>query len=140
MLKRDISYEDYNGNQVSDVFYFNFSKPELIEMEVEHKNGLAAMINSIIETKDNKKLIALFKDIVLMAYGQKSDDGKRFIKSDQLREEFSQTAAYSALFMDLATNESAAVDFLKGVLPRDMVGEIDKATKSISGPTPVPNL
>lgn len=139
MLKREITYEDFNGNQVTDVFYFNISKPELIDMEVSQKQGFSAWINKIIDDKDHKTLMQTFKEIVLLAYGEKSDDGKRFIKSDQLRLEFSQTAAYNVLFMELATNDGAAATFLKGVLPKDMVGEIDKAIADGATPSLVPN-
>ncbi len=136
MLKREIAYEDFNGNQVTDIFYFNISKPELIELEVEHEGGFSAIIQNIVDSKDHKALIQRFKEIVLMAYGQKSDDGKRFIKSEQLRNEFSQTAAYSALFMELAMDDNAAVIFLKNTLPKDMAGEFDKAAASTT-PTPI---
>ncbi len=136
MLKRPITYEDFDGNTVTDVFYFNLSKPELIEMDVEHEDGLGKWIQKVIDSKDHKTLIKQFKEIVLMSYGVKSDDGKRFIKSEQLREEFSQTAAYTALFMELASNEGAAADFIKGILPKDMTGELDKVTES-KPPTPI---
>lgn len=141
MLKREIAYEDFNGNQTSDIIYFNISKPELIELESNYDGGFSGLIEAIVESKDNKALIQKFKEIVLMAYGQKSEDGKRFIKSDQLREEFSQTAAYSALFMELATDDGAAALFVKGVLPKDMRGELDKATqpKPPSSPTLIQN-
>ncbi len=105
-------------------------------MEVEYEGGLGKMLQSIIETNNHKELIKKFKEIVLLAYGQKSEDGKRFIKSDQLREEFSQTAAYSALFIELATNDNAAADFLKGALPKDMGIEIDKAVSQKTVPSP----
>lgn len=135
MLKREITYEDFNGNEVTETFYFNISKPELVEMEVEYPEGFSTLIKRIIEEKNHKELINHFKAIVLHAYGQKSEDGKRFIKSDILREEFSQTAAYNVLFMDLATNDDAAASFLKGVLPSDMVAEIDKSAPK--PPTPI---
>jgi hypothetical protein len=130
MLKRVIKYEDFEGNDTSDIYYFHLSKPELLELEVEHTQGFAKILQNIIEAKDDKELIARFKQIILMSYGVKSEDGKRFIKNDQLREEFSQTAAYSALFMELATDDQAAVDFLTGVLPRDLGPEIEKAMKA----------
>lgn len=136
MLKREITYEDFNGEEVTEVFYFNISKPELIEMEVEYEQGFGVMIEKVIKSKDNKTLIKVFKDIVLLAYGKKSEDGKRFIKSEELRLEFSQTAAFSVLFMELAVNDNAAAIFLKGVLPKDMVEEINKAMLS-SPPTTV---
>ncbi len=136
MLKREIAYEDFNGNQVTDIFYFNISKTELIELEVEYEEGFGAMIQKVIDTKDRKTLIKQFKEIILLAYGQKSEDGKRFIKSDQLREEFSQTAAFNTLFIEFATDDKAAAIFLKSVLPRDMIGEIDKALAD-NPPTPI---
>lgn len=131
MLTREISYTDFNGEKVVEKFYFNISKPELVEMEVEHKEGLGQKIQNIIDAKDYKQLIRMFKEIILAAYGQKSDDGKRFIKNDQLREEFVQTAAYHVLFMELAGDASSAAEFLKGVLPKDMTGAIDKAVEEI---------
>lgn len=126
MLKRNITYEDFNGDTVTEVFYFNLSKSELMELELEYKGGFGESIQRIIEAKDNKSLIAEFKKIILLSYGIKSDDGKRFIKSDQLREEFTQTAAFNSLFMELATNENSAVTFLNGIIPKDMLAEAQK--------------
>ncbi len=128
MLKRDITYRDFNDEEVTDTFYFNITKSEIIELEVEHQEGLEGMIKRIIETKDNKSLISQFKRIVLLSYGEKSADGKRFIKSEESREAFSQTAAFDALFIELATEDEKAASFITGVLPKDMSAEIDKAT------------
>lgn len=137
MLKREVKYKDFNDEEVVEVFYFNLSVPEVIEMNVEYKGGMAALLERIIETNDMREIIKQFKAIILMAYGKKSDDGKRFIKSDQLREEFEQSAAYHVLFMELVTNAGAAADFIKGVLPRDAEGKIDKALEAAtSAPTP----
>lgn len=138
MLKREIKYEDYHGDETSDIFYFNLSKPELIELEVEHEGGFAVVVQNIIDTKDHKELIKKFKQIVLAAYGKKSDDGKRFIKSDELREEFSQTAAYATLFMELATDDKAAAEFILGVLPKDMTKDtnVTELVKAQSTPDP----
>lgn len=137
MLKREIKYEDFNGNKTSDIFYFNLSEHELVDLEVAQKQGLQAMLQEIIDTKDHKGLIELFKKIIMLSYGEKSSDGKRFIKSEQSRLEFSQSAAYNTLFMELATDDGAAATFLIGTLPSSMTGEIKKAM--ITGPTPVPN-
>jgi len=124
MLKREIKYENFDGEETSDVFYFNLSKPELIELEVSEGAGFVKLLERIIETKDNRALIEQFKKIILMSYGVKSEDGRRFIKSDELSHEFSQTAAYEELFMELASDDNAAVIFLQGLLPRDMRGEV----------------
>lgn len=139
MLKRKIKYEDFNGDEVEDVHYFNISKPELIEMEVAYKKGFGTFLQDIVDTKDNKELIKQFKEIVLIAYGVKTEDGKRFEKSDQLREEFSQTAAFQSLFMELATVDDAAVEFFKGIIPKDMRGGFEQSAKASalsSAPTP----
>src|SRR6185295_5354137 len=107
MLTREISYTDFNGEKVTEKFYFNISKPELVEMEVEYKEGLGQKIQNIIDAKDYRQLIKMFKEIILTAYGQKSEDGRRFIKNDTLREEFVQMAAYHVLFMELASDADA---------------------------------
>jgi hypothetical protein len=138
MLKRDITYEDYNGETVTETFYFNLTKTEIIELEVGYKQGLEETIKAIIAAKDNKSLIAEFKKIVLLAYGVKSEDGRRFIKSEQLREEFSQTAAYDALFIDLASNEDAAANFIMGVIPKDLNIDQDKPERPPIVDVPLP--
>ncbi len=139
MLKRDITYQDFNDEKVTDTFYFNITKSEIIELEVETKEGMDATIKKIIETKDNKTLIAEFKRIILLAYGEKSGDGKRFIKSDESREAFSQTAAFDTLFIELATEEEAAANFIKGVLPKELSAEIEKAILPPPNIQPVSN-
>lgn len=137
MIKRTVQYEDYNGNMVSDDFYFNLTKAELLELELSYDAGFSETIQKIIDAKDNRTLVAEFKKIVLMAYGVKSDDGKRFIKSDKLREEFEQTAAYSALFMELATDDTAASIFINGVTPKDLTSAAVPQDKPL-GPPPTP--
>ena len=94
MLKRQITYTDFNDEEVTETFYFNISKPELIELEVEYAGGFTSMINRIIESTDPGRLVAEFKRLILMAYGVKSDDGKQFMKSDELRTAFESHAAY----------------------------------------------
>lgn len=124
MLKRDITYEDFDGQTVTETFYFNLTKTEIVELEVGYDGGLESTLRRIVNTKDTKALMKEFKRIVLMAYGVRSEDGKRFVKSDELREQFTQTAAYDALFIELATNDDAAAKFIQGVVPRDLAAEI----------------
>lgn len=121
MLKRSVTYTDFNGDEVTEVLYFHLTKPELIEMEVESSGGLSTMLQRISENGDRKAIVAEFKKIVLTAYGEKSDDGKIFRKSDTIRENFSSSAAYSQLFMELATDETAAAEFINGVMPKDLL-------------------
>lgn len=119
MLKKTITYTDYNDNERTEDFYFNLSKAEITEMELSTTGGLAEMIQKIVNTQDGPKLVKIFKDLVLAAYGEKSPDGKRFIKSEELREAFSQTEAYSELFMELATNAEEASTFINGIMPKN---------------------
>ena len=120
MLKKTITYTDYNDNERTEDFYFNLSKAELTEMELSTAGGLAEMIQRIVSTQDAPKIVKVFKDLVLAAYGEKSADGKRFIKTEELREAFSQTEAYSELFMELATDADAAAAFVNGIVPKDL--------------------
>ena len=120
MLKKTITYVDYNGNERTEDFYFNLSKAEIMEMEMSTTGGLAEMIQKIVKAQDAPAIIKVFKDLVLKAYGEKSADGKRFIKSDEIRDAFSQTEAYSQLFMELATDADAAAAFVNGIVPKDV--------------------
>lgn len=139
MLKKSITYEDFEGNTHTETFYFNLSKPELIELEVENKEGFQAWIQKMVEGEDNKSIVAIFRKIVLMAYGEKSEDGKRFIKSPEMSEAFSQTNAYNELFMELITNESTIADFIINVMPKDLVSQVDvKAVLQTADPTAQP--
>ena len=122
MLKKTIAYTDYNGTQREEDFYFNLTKAELMEMEMSTSGGLAEMIQNIVKAQDAPAIIKVFKDLVLKAYGEKSLDGKRFMKVDEngtpLSIAFSQTEAYSNLFMELATNTEAASEFVNGIVPK----------------------
>ena len=120
MLKKTIKYTDYNGVERNETFMFNLTKAELMEMEMSETGGLAETIKRIVETQDAPSIIKIFKDLVLKAYGIKSPDGKRFIKNDEIRNEFEQTEAYSILFMELATDADAAAEFINGVVPAEI--------------------
>jgi len=117
MLKKTITYEDYDGNKRTEDFYFNLSKAEIMEMELGVSGGMTQMLNKIVAAQDGERIIKTFKEIILKAYGEKSPDGKRFIKSEELSTAFSQTEAYSQLFMELATNADAAAKFVNGIIP-----------------------
>ena len=120
MIKKTITYTDYNNIERTEDFYFNLTKAEIMEMEMSTSGGMAEMIQRIVASQDAPAIMKIFKDLLLKAYGQKSPDGKRFIKNDDLREEFAQTEAYSQLFMELATDADAAAKFINGIVPADM--------------------
>ena len=117
MLKKTITYIDYNSVERTESYYFNLTEAELTEMEMSNNGGLAEMIQRIVDAKDTASIIKVFKDIILRSYGEKSADGKYFRKSEELSTAFSQTEAYSKLFMELATNAEAAAQFVNGIMP-----------------------
>lgn len=118
MLKKTITYTDYDGNKRTEDFYFNFNRAEVAEMELSYDGGLSKVIERVNAAQDTKTLVGIFKDLILKAYGVKSLDGKRFIKSEELSTEFSQTEAYPILFMELATDAKVAADFFNAVIPQ----------------------
>ena len=119
MLKKTITYKDYNGVERTEDFYFNLSKAEAMEMELSITGGLTEMIRKIVAAQDTPTIIATFKQIILKAYGEKSPDGRRFIKSEELSKAFSETEAYSDLYMELATDANAAAEFVNGIVLKD---------------------
>lgn len=120
MLKKTITYVDYNGSQRTEDYYFNLSKAEIMEMEMSTTGGFAEMVQKIVKAQDAPAIIKIFKELILKAYGEKSPDGKRFIKNEEISTAFSQTEAYSQLFMELATDADAAANFVNGIMPADM--------------------
>ncbi len=130
MLKLTRTYNDYNGMSRTEDFYFNLTQAEVTEMELSVDGGLVERINRIVAAQDGKQIIAVFKDIILRAYGEKSADGKRFIKNQELRDAFAQTEAYSDLFMELATDAEAAARFINGIIPQG------KKAQASSSPAP----
>ena len=120
MIKKTIEYTDYNGVERKEDFFFNLTKAEVMEMEMSTAGGLAEMIQRIVAAQDQVAIIKVFKDLILKAYGVKSPDGKRFMKSQEIATSFAETEAYSILFMELATDADKASAFINGIVPADM--------------------
>lgn len=131
MLKKNIKYVDYDGNDRSEDFYFNLNKAEIVELELGTTGGLTKTLEKIVQEKDNKRIVEYFKAIILKAYGEKSADGRRFIKSQELRDSFEQTEAYSELFMELSSNAKAAADFISGIVPKEAADAAKQATLTV---------
>lgn len=132
MVKKTITYKDFDGQERTEDYYFNLTKTELTEMELSMNGGLSTLLEKIIKEKDMKQLIEYFKRIVLDSYGEKSLDGRMFIKNDKLKEEFKSTMAYSEIFMELANDDKAAADFINGILPSDLAEEVKKQEGKIA--------
>lgn len=118
MLKKTVTYDDFNGVQRTEDFYFNLTEAECLELEMGTEGGLVEMINKIVASKDAPAILAIFKKMVLLAYGEKSLDGRRFKKSDEIKEAFAQTPAYSIIFMELAMDDVKAAEFINGIIPK----------------------
>lgn len=132
MYIRPITYKDFDGNERTEDFYFNLSDAEITEMELSKEGGFDQWIKRIANAQNLPELIKLFKSLILMAYGEKSLDGKSFLKKDlvtgrPLSEQFEQTAAYSVLFMELVTNTDKATEFINKVIPENAAEAIEKA-------------
>ncbi len=120
MYAKELEYTDFNGVARKEKFYFNLTKAEILDMELGKTGGLTEYIQKILEAQDTPAIVALFKTLLLKSYGIKSDDGRRFIKNDQVREEFEQTQAFSDLYMLLALNDEEAAKFVNAIVPEDM--------------------
>mgnify|MGYP004573545641 FL=1 len=118
MLKKTITYTDYDGNSRTEDFWFNLSKAEIIRLEFSESGGMEKLLNKMIAEQDSKKLMNMFETLILTAYGEKSGDGKRFIKSEELSTAFKQTEAYSELIVELLSDEKAASEFVNKVMPQ----------------------
>ena len=126
MYKKVIKYTDYNGVEREEPFYFNLNKAELVKWEGSTLGGMRAMYDKIIAAQDKEALISLFETIIQRAYGEKSPDGKRFMKSPEILANFTSTEAYSNLFMELASNDESASAFMEGIMPADLLAEAKK--------------
>ncbi len=132
MIKKTIKYVDFKGNEREEDFFFNLSKPELMEMELTTKGGMSDYLEKIVKAQSKEELIKWFKIIILKAYGEKSEDGRRFIKSDELSTAFSQTGAYEQLYMELVTDEQKAGDFINAIVPEFSEEELTAAKEAKS--------
>ena len=138
MLKKTITFMDFNDNERTEDFYFNLTKTELTKLNFGKTGGLTEIIKKITSTQDLPKIIAMFEEIITYSYGEKSLDGRTFIKNDEVLAAFTQTNAYSQLYMELATNATSAAAFIEGIVPRDIAEEMAKeAAKEAATQPPV---
>lgn len=129
MLKKTISYEDFNGDQVTEDVFFHLSKSDLVQLEVSHEGGFQGYLERIVKANDGKTIMAEFRKILLMAYGQKSEDGKRFLKTPENRKDFESSAAFDAIFVELCTDADKAAEFVNGIIPAGFAQEIEAAER-----------
>jgi hypothetical protein len=126
MIKKTVTYTDYNGIERTESFYFHFTQAELVDMEMSTEGGFAERIQRIIDAKDQTSLLKVIKQFVLDAYGVKSDDGRRFIKKPEVKEAFVECPAYSEIYMEFLSDDKFAAEFVNGVVPSDMKDRLGK--------------
>lgn len=136
MLKKTITFYDLDGNPVTEDFYFNLSKAEIAELELSHEGGFVAHLHRIIGAQDGAQIVSTFKSIIAMAVGRRSEDGRRFVKSQEITDDFLQTEAYSQLFMELVTDATAAAQFIKGIVPADLRENVETGKPITDIPLP----
>lgn len=130
MLKKIINFTDFNDVEQTQTCYFNLTKSELMKMEMRANGGLADQIKAAIDSNDGNAMLNMFEELILNSYGVKSEDGSKFVKFDKdghrLADDFKQTAAYDALFDELASSAEAASDFVNGVIPASLQAQLNK--------------
>lgn len=129
MIKKTITFDDFNGDSRTESFYFNLTKAEIMEMEMGTQGGLTEMIQRIIETRNMPEIMKVFKELIIKSHGEKSADGRQFVKNKEITDAFVQTEAYSEIFMELATDSDKASEFVNGIIPKNLEKDLDKAQK-----------
>lgn len=119
MLKKPITYNDYDNNERTENFWFNLDEAELLELQMRYPGGMAAMLQKMVDEQDGTKILATIKEIIMLAYGEKSADGKYFTKSKEMSEAFTHTRAYSVLLMEMYRDANAAADFMSKIIPQN---------------------
>lgn len=120
MIKQIVEYKDYNGEQRKEELYFELSEAEVVEMQYSESGGIVSYLRKILIEKDNGKILKYFKDLLLTAYGEKSDDGRYFVKDEETKKHLLYSPAYSILFMKLARDSKAGFEFIKGIIPESV--------------------
>lgn len=133
MYNKEIKYVDFDGNERTETFQFHLSKAELAEMELSKVGGFKNYIQAIIDADDREQLLTLFKGLILKSYGRKSEDGKRFVKSEEISRAFEECPAYSELFIELVTNTDAAISFVNGIIPPELQKKVEESSKQLEG-------
>lgn len=134
MIKKTVTYFDYDNNERTETLYFNLNQNELIAMAMDIPEDVSSVVSTdpnqfdkeavatgLVEKMGQKGVMGFVKDLLLKSYGIKSDDGRRFIKSATISEEFSQTVAFDTVFMELMADDKAAADFVNGVIPANVI-------------------
>ncbi len=131
MIKKTVTFTDFNGNERTEDFYFHLTEQELTEWELSVDGGLSGVLTRIINSQDNKKLVEIFKDLLIRSYGVKTPDGRGFIKNEEVLNNFKYTQAFSDIYMELATDDKAASEFINGIMPASLAKNVQRELKVV---------
>lgn len=129
MIKKEVEFTNYNGDTVKQSFYFDLSEAEVSELQVEHNGRLTEYLQKIVDAQDSKEIVRYFKKLMILAYGEKSQDGNYFIKDEETKRHLIYSPAYSKIFMELATDDEAGAAFVQGILPPDLEKRAEELRK-----------
>lgn len=129
MIKKTVTYKDFDGNERTEDFYFHLTEQELTEWELSVDGGLSGVLKRIVNSNDSKKIAEIFKDLLIRSYGVKTPDGRGFIKNEEVLNSFRYTQAFSDIYMELATDDKAAAEFVNGIIPENLVKEAQREMK-----------
>lgn len=129
MIKKTVTFTDFDGNKRTEDFYFHLTEQELTEWELSVDGGLSGVLTRIVNSQDTKTLIGIFKDLLIKAYGVKTPDGRGFVKNEEVLNNFTCTQAFSDIYMELATDDKAAAEFVNGVMPASLAKKAKEEMK-----------
>lgn len=129
MIAKEITYQDFDGNNVAETFYFHLNKAELAELQLTKNGGLAEYVQTIIDSEDNLEILNMFKLIIRAAVGRRDEEHNRFVKNDEVRSELFDTDAYSELFFELMSDATKAAAFVKGIVPKGALDNLQAEDK-----------
>lgn len=135
MHKITMTYEDFNGESVTEDLYFNLSKAELLEMNFNARGGLVNYIEAIMNARDTQEIAEFFKLILVKSYGEKTPDGKHFMKTPEIAQKFQCSVPYSELYVKLSTDAAAASEFINSIIPKSLLDDYKKAEAEGKIPT-----
>lgn len=124
MLAREFTYEDFDGKTVTETWHFHISKADILMFDADYPEGLAGVLTAMGKTQNKKDILEMFQKIIRLAVGKRSEDGRRFIKTDDISDEFFQTPAWDQLLMELLEGKMDGAEFIRGIMPRDVGVEI----------------
>jgi len=133
MLKKTLTFKDLDGNPITEDFYFNLNTSELAKLQLSHEGGFGDYLEKISAKRSGREVMDTFEDILRMSVGRRSEDNRKFIKTDEIRDDFMFSGAYDVLFMELITNAGSAQEFIKSVVPADLVAQVEAAQQAEAG-------